>query len=154
MQKALPSPCTASSHAFSVNAFRRTDHVTQNASAARNNDDKKLRNRVPDQSQTQHVVLLILTGVLASTGNFCHSHGTVFPLLLEHERSSSAYDSNINCYPKFRVRLQKDSKQNLEVRTEVCSLNFCRVLFNAIIVRHFCANLWLKTSSIDAGAQD
>ena len=41
----LPSPCTASPQAFSVNAFRwretngskiRSDHVTRNASARRN----------------------------------------------------------------------------------------------------------------------
>ena len=41
----MPSPCSASSHAFSVNAFRwriwentRTDHVTQNALATQNNE--------------------------------------------------------------------------------------------------------------------
>ena len=37
---AMPSPCKASSHAISVKAFRwrtRSDHVTRNALAARNN---------------------------------------------------------------------------------------------------------------------
>ena len=37
---AMPSPCTSSSHAISVKAFRwrtRSDHVTRNALAARNN---------------------------------------------------------------------------------------------------------------------
>ena len=37
---AMPSPCTASSHAISVKAFRwrtRSDHVTRNALAAQNN---------------------------------------------------------------------------------------------------------------------
>ena len=37
---AMPSPCTASSHAIPVKAFRwrtRLDHVTRNALAARNN---------------------------------------------------------------------------------------------------------------------
>ena len=37
---AMPSPCTASSHAILVKAFRwrnRSDHVTRNALAARNN---------------------------------------------------------------------------------------------------------------------
>ena len=37
---AMPSPCTATSHAISVKAFRwrtRSDHVTRNALAARNN---------------------------------------------------------------------------------------------------------------------
>ena len=38
---AMPSPCTASSHAISVKGFRwrtRSDHVTRNALAARNNE--------------------------------------------------------------------------------------------------------------------
>ena len=37
----MPSPCTASSHAISVKAFRwrtRSDHVTRNALAAGNNE--------------------------------------------------------------------------------------------------------------------
>ena len=45
---AMPSPCTASSHAISVKAFRwqtRSDHVTRNALAARNNGAYRTRQR-------------------------------------------------------------------------------------------------------------
>ena len=35
---AMPGPCTASSQAFSVKAFRGSDHVTRNVLAAQNNE--------------------------------------------------------------------------------------------------------------------
>ena len=50
---AMSSPCTASSHAISVKAFRwrtRSDHVTRNALAARNNEVQGQGNGSPSLS--------------------------------------------------------------------------------------------------------
>ena len=61
---AMPSPCTASSHAISVKAFRlrtRSDHVTRNALAARNNKAYG-QGKTADSGSVQSFSTIINTG--------------------------------------------------------------------------------------------
>ena len=69
----MPSPCSASSHAFSVNAFRwriwentRTDHVTQNALATQNNEAYGQGKVMADSLSVQSFAIIKNTG----HGNF------------------------------------------------------------------------------------
>ena len=61
---AMPSPCTASSHAISVKAFRwrtRSDHVTRNVLAARNNKAYG-QGKTADSGSVQSFATIVNTG--------------------------------------------------------------------------------------------